>query len=156
MIMSDCDKANRKRVVSKRRCCRPRHMNEPLLPFAVYTIRHSSELDASFVAGGMGQFTEHKKWTSGLGLFEEAKRVSEHLPIIFAGAECIDGLLYWAVVTELNSSDDSTTYSFAGLRRLQSKPPLRSLRLRSTGAPLSDNYIRPYAIVHTPDSVRTV
>lgn len=135
----------------RRRIVQP---NRPLSEFAVYTIRLSSDLDAVFKTGGAGQFTEHRKWTTALRLFDQAKQMRRTLPVIFAGGECIDGLLYWAIITALKASDSSTTYSFAGLRRLDSKPPLSSLRLRVTGDPLSDNFIRPYAIVHTPAYVR--
>src|SRR4051812_37292811 len=116
-------------------------MKKPLSKFAVYTIRRSSDLAAIFAAGGKGQFTENKKWTNALGLFDAAKQTSRHLPIIFAGGERIDGLLYWAVVTHLSAADGSTTYSFTRLRRLRSKPPLSSLKLKSTSKPLSNDFI---------------
>jgi hypothetical protein len=78
------------------------------------------------------------------------------LPVIFAAAETIDGLIYWAIVTDIHIDDRgpfdaSTTMTFIGMRPLPNKPPLSALRLRSTGQPLSDSYIRPYAICHTPD-----
>lgn len=130
------------------------HMTTQLSPFTIYTIRRSSDLDAICASGGSGQFTERKKWTSALGLFDEAKRTGTQLPVVFAAGECVDGLIYWAVVTELSADAQSTTYSFAELRALDANPPLSSLRLRSTGAPLSDSFIRPYAIVHTPDYIR--
>ena len=129
-------------------------MDTDLSPFTIYTIRRSGDLDDLATKGGTGHFTERKKWTSALGLFEQAKRTSTRLPVIFAAGECIDGLIYWAVITELSADAQTTTYSFTELRPLDSKPPLSSLRLRSTGAPLSDSFIRPYAIVHTPDYIR--
>jgi hypothetical protein len=125
-----------------------------LLDFAIYTIRRSSDLRELAARQGKGKFTEKKKWATGLRLFEQAKQRGEHLPIIFAGGERIDGLLYWAIVTDLQSSGESTSYSFANLRRLRSKPSLSSLTLKSTSKPLSNDFIRPYAIVHTPSYIR--
>jgi hypothetical protein len=129
-------------------------MKTQLSQFTIYTIRRSHDLKAICASGGSGQFTERKRWTSALDLFDESKRAGTQLPVVFAAGECVEGLIYWAVITELSADAQGTTYRFAGLRALKAKPRLSSLRLRSTGAPLSDSFIRPYAIVHTPDYIR--
>ena len=131
-------------------------MNNSISPFSIYTIRHSRQLAEIFASGGTGQHTEKKRWTSAQGILDAAKRSGQRLPVIFAAAETIDGLLYSAIVTDLHIEDRgpfdaSTTITFTDMKRIAGKPPLSSLRLKSSGQPLSDSYIRPYAICHTPD-----
>jgi hypothetical protein len=130
-------------------------MSEQSMQFAVYTIRRSQELDNAFAKGGGGRFTERKRWVAALGLFEEAKRNGSQLPIIFADAgDTCDGLLYYGFVRELSADDSTTTCHFEGLCRVAAGTQKHSLRLRSTGKPLSDDFIKPYAIVHTPGYIR--
>jgi len=131
-------------------------MNSQLSDFAIYTIRNSRELEKAHKSGGKCQFTEKKKWVEGLGLLEQAKRSDRQLPIIFAAAETItsSGLIYWALITDLKTSENSTTVSFENLQPFDSQRQLSSLKLKRTGKPLSDNFIRPLAYVHTPSFIR--
>jgi hypothetical protein len=71
-------------------------MNDSLSPFCVYTIRHSRDLSKIMIAGGSGQHTEKKRWTSAQGLLDAARKSGRRLPVIFAAGENIDGLIYWA------------------------------------------------------------
>jgi VRR-NUC domain. len=127
-------------------------MNHQLSDFTIHTTRDSRELDRIYKSGGKGQFTEKRKWVEGLSLFEQAKRTGANLPIIFAAAETTtsSGLIYWAQTTDLNASENSTTVSFTDLQPITSHPPLNSLKLKSTGEPLSNDFIRSLAYVHTP------
>ena len=130
-------------------------MNNRLSQFTVYTIRKSQDLDYIYVKGGKGRFTERKKWVTALGLFEQAKKGGVRLPIIFADAgNTFDGLIYYAFITDLSADESTTTCSFEGLRPIDPRRPRRSLRLRSTGEPLSNRFIRPLAYVHTPNYIR--
>jgi hypothetical protein len=133
-----------------------KHMNHQLFNYAIYTIRDSKELDRIYKHGCNGQFTEKRKWKEGLSLFEQAKQSDARLPIIFAAAETTisGGLIYWALITDLNATENSTTYIFAELRPINSNPPLSSLRLKSTGKSLSDDFIKPLAYVHTPSFLK--
>ncbi len=130
----------------------PDGMSQPFSPFCIYTIRHQRDLDEVHRSGGNGQFTENTTWTTGNRLFQEAKKKGQRMPVIFASADTTDRLIYSAMLKDvkLNELDSTTTYEFADLQRITSQHPLSSLRLRSTNRPLSDNYIRPYAICHTP------
>ena len=130
-----------------------KYMNDKLSEFSIYTIRDSRELERIYKDTGKGQFTEKRKWVEGLNLFEQSKRTNTKLPIIFAAAETTvsSGLIYWALITDLSLSEDSTVVSFANLQPITSHLPLSSLKLKSTGALLSDNFIRPLAYVHTPN-----
>lgn len=132
-------------------------MNRLVSEFSVYTVRESKKLDAISERGGSGQFTERKRWVTGLALLEQAKRHGLKMPIIFADAgDTRDGLLYYGFLRELipDAKTKTTTYSFEGLRRIAPNTPKHSLKLRSTKKPLSDAFIRPYAVVQTPDYIR--
>lgn len=131
-------------------------MNQQLSDFSIYTICDSRKLERFHKSGGKGQFTEKRKWVEGLGLLEQAKRSGTQLPIIFAAAEITTsgGLIYWALITDLNTSENSTTVSFTNLQPFESQRQLSSLKLKRTGKPLSDNFIRPLAYVQTPSFIR--
>lgn len=72
------------------------------------------------------------------------------MPLIFSSAEAATGLIYWALVVEIDVDDGTTTCRYSELRPIEPPGPLPALRLRSSGLSMSDNYIRPYAICHTP------
>jgi hypothetical protein len=131
-------------------------MSQPISPFCIYTIRHHQDLDEAFRSGGNGQFMENTMWNTGQRLFLEAKKYGQRMPVIFASADITDRLIYYAMLkdVEINESDSTTTYEFTGLHQIVSHLPLSSLTLRSTNRPLSDNYIRPYAICLTPSFVK--
>ena len=73
------------------------------------------------------------------------------MPLILADAADYSPLLYWAVVDEIVYDEESgvTTCSYHSMQPIKGERPLSSLVLR-TGKPLSDEYIRPYAICRTP------
>ena len=130
-------------------------------PFSIYTIRHSRDLAADHKRGGSGEFTERKRWTSALGFLDRARKIGQRLPVIFAAGETIDGIIYFAYIDDLYVSpldehgNGTTTIRFSELQPLRPKRPLSSLRLKSSGQPLSEDFIRPYAICHTPDFLPT-
>ncbi len=130
-------------------------MSRNLSPCCVYTIRHPQDLDEAYRGGGSGGFTENKVWKTGQRLFLEAKRDGQRMPVIFASADVTTALLYHAVLSDLvlDEEDSTTSYRFTHLERVEGNLPLSSLRLRSTNRPLSDDYIRPYAICYTPSFI---
>lgn len=131
-------------------------MSQTLSPFCVYTIRHQHDLDEAYRDGGSGEFAEKKVWRTGHRLFLEAQRNGQRMPVIFASADVTDKLRYHALLSnmELDETNYTTTYEFTDLAPVKGDLPLSTLRLRSTNRPLSDNYIRPYAICHTPSFIR--
>jgi hypothetical protein len=131
-------------------------MSQGLSPFCVYTIRHRQDLDEAYRAGGSGGFTENRGWKTGHQLFVEATRNGQRMPVVFASADVTDKLLYYAVLSDLvlDEVNSTTSYEFTDLVPVEGDLPLSTLRLRSTNRPLSDDYIRPYAICHTPPFVR--
>ena len=130
-------------------------MGHNLSPFCVYTIRHQQDLDEAYRGSGSGRFTENKGWKTGHRLFLEAQRNGQRMPVVFASADVTDKLRYHALLTsmELDETNYTTTYEFTHLEPVTGDLPLSTLRLRSTNRPLSDNYIRPYAICHTPSFI---
>jgi hypothetical protein len=77
------------------------------------------------------------------------------MSVIFASADITDRLIYYAMLKdiEINEANSTTVYEFIGLQQIMSQLPLSALKLRSTNRPLSDYYIRPYAICHTPSFI---
>ena len=130
-------------------------MSQPLSPFCIYTIRQQHDLDKAYRTGGSSGFTENKVWTTGQRLFLEAKKHGQRMLVIFASADVTDKLLYYAVLSNLviDEASSTTSYQFNHLEPVKGDLPLSSLRLRSTNRPLSDDYIRPYAICHTPSFI---
>ena len=129
-------------------------MNTTLAPYCIYTIVHVDELQHVHVAGGAGSFTENKKWVGGARLFHAATTAGQRLPVVFADAATTDGLIYYALLTDVAILGDSvrgpTRYSFEALTPIHPPVP-KSTLIKITGSePLDDNYIRPYVLCHTP------
>ena len=125
--------------------------------FCVYTIVRTQKLDDVYNRGGSGGFTENKVWAFGSKLVIDAKKKGMRVPIIFGAAEddSPKGLIYHAVLesVETDSSASTTEYKFSGLKPIDGIVPLSSLKLKSKNQPLSNDYIRPYAICYTPSFI---
>ena len=132
-------------------------MSDELSPFCVYTIVHVSELERVHAGGGAGSFTENKKWVGAARLLSEAAAAGQRLAVVFADAATTAGLIYYARLTEVAILGDSvrgpTRYSFEGLTPIRPSLPKGALIKITNGEPLDDNYIRPYVLCHTPDSL---
>lgn len=115
----------------------------------VYTMRHSEDLEAALVAGGSAAWDENRAWKSGRALVDGAAS-DERVPIIFSAAERDSGLIFYAQLESVELGDVGTRYAVHGLQRLPDVRPLSSLTVVSSGDPLPDSYIRPYAICWTP------
>ena len=79
-------------------------------------------------------------------ILDEAKLRGEAVAVVFAAAEKTDKLVAWALLEDIHITEDGTEYTFKNLKRFQN--PLRAktdLRKRN-GEPLSQNFIRPYAL----------
>jgi len=129
--------------------------SSPYYPFCIYTIRHTQELTAVYQGGGAGTFTEKKKWKSGLELLLAARQAGQKLLVVFAPAEAVTGLIYYAILKDIQFREDGvaafTDYNFTELTPILPSPLINSLVLMESGRPLSENFIRPYAICHTPE-----
>ncbi len=129
-----------------------KRMTQPLSPFCVYTIRDEQLLDEVYRRSGNGEFKENTAWKTGRRLFLEAKENGMRMPVIFAPAGVGDRLLYYATLSDVEVDDTNytTRYRFTRLTPIDGDYPLSSLTQRSTNRSLSDDFIRPYAICHTP------
>jgi len=95
--------------------------------------------------------TEKKRWVDGRKRFAEASAKNEDLPLIFARYAELD---FWAVASEITLQPTMTKYRFVDLRALPKGRFRRSdLVVDKTGKRLSDNFIRSYAIVRTPQFI---
>lgn len=124
--------------------------------YCVYTILHRQRLDDIFQADGTGEAEEKKAWREGQRLFLEARKDGEQMPVLFNAADVGGGLIYYAFLkdVEVDEGEPSTKYAFTQLTKLENNPQLSSLKLKSSNRPLSNDYIRPYAVCYTPSFVR--
>ena len=124
--------------------------------YCISTMRKTDNLKFILRSGKSGKFSERKKWKTGYSLFLQAKENNVKMPILFSAAEEDSGIIYFAFIESVNIQENETnvpetTYFFYNLTEIKDAKPLRSLILRSTGKPLSDKYIRPYAVCFTPE-----
>jgi len=115
----------------------------------VYTMRHSDDLEAAYGSGGKARWHENRGWKTGRKLLE-TRSPDESVPVIFSAAERDSALIFYARLGAVEVDESGTTYQISGLRRLEEARPLSSLIVVSSGTPLPDSYIRPYAICRTP------
>jgi hypothetical protein len=125
-------------------------MNESLFPSCIYTIRRSEALADVIAAGGSGEFIERSQWAAGLLFLQEARQNQQRVAVLFAPAESIVGVTHWALIDDIDLMPKGTKIRFSSLQRLPRKHRLSSLKKRSNGTPLSNNYIRPYVPCETP------
>jgi hypothetical protein len=130
-------------------------MSENLSRFCIYTILHTETLNKIFRDGGDGKAKENTKWKEGQRLFLEAQKNDLQMPIVFAAADVEGGLLYSAILmdVQVDEEESSTTYKFTRMKPLADKPSRSLLILKSSSKALSEDYIRPYAICYTPSFI---
>ena len=121
-----------------------------LTDLCVYTIKHSDDLRASCAKGGADTYVERKKWSKAKDLLRKAQEEGKCLPIVFAPAEATRNLLAWATLEKIEIVDDTTRFSFTGLKLFARRPLKTTLRKADDGSPIAEWYVRPYAICRTP------
>ena len=128
---------------------------QDISPFCIYTMLHKQKLDEIFVNGGAGEATEKKLWKQGQRLLLEEQKDESDMLVFFSAADIASGLIYFAFLKSVEVDEEltRTKYKFSELTKLEESLPLSSLKLKSTGEPLSDSYIRPYAICYTPSFI---
>ena len=124
-----------------------------LAPVSVYTMLHSEKLATQYESGGPHRLSEGRRWVTAERLWADARRDELQTPVIFSAADVDSGLIYWGLVELIDLDRDGTTCTYRSLRSIAPAKPLSTLRLRSTGRPMSVANIRPYAICHTPSFV---
>lgn len=118
--------------------------------FCIYTIVESRKLDEIHKNGGTAKLPEGKPWTNAKQLLAQARRDGLWMPVIFAAAENTENLIYYAEITKIALRHSATTYFFTNLTPIDGSFPKTLLTLKSTGKRIHQNFIKPYAICHTP------
>lgn len=127
-----------------------------LSAYCIHTFRHSEDLRRQAASGGQHMLRERKAWVTGRGLWTKAEGSGEQMALLFSAADVGMGIIYWAVIDAI-TIDDKTRVTECRYSQLQPVTPARklsTLQLRSSGRPVSDDLIRPYAICHTPTFLR--
>lgn len=129
--------------------------NSAVFPKCVYTILHTKRLDDLYQQGGAIKLTEKKKWATAASLFQFAKRNNQSFYVIYAPAEATWELIYFAKIKNIEiTADGKTKYEIENLTpTTQPRPIKTNLILASTGQPINEQFIRPYAICKTPEFI---
>ena len=118
---------------------------------AVYTtILPKTVFDASRGEAPSGVLREGKRWVSGLHRYQKAQKEKLAYPVLFSDSRRCANLVFWATIVELKVSDVETTYRFKGLKGLRDCFT-QDLVLCSEKRNIAPHFIRPYALVMTPD-----
>jgi len=125
----------------------------PLADYSVYAIKSRPDIDRAIANGGKGTFIENKRWIAVERLFRTAQREQTPMLVLLGYAEDTDGVRYWATLTDVTVDGDRTVYKFDNLTKILPKRSLSFLTLKSTGKPLSNEFIRSYAICQTPSFI---
>jgi hypothetical protein len=118
---------------------------------AVYTTSlPQTVFDASRGEAPSDELREGKRWVSGLNRFQKAQKEKVAYPVLFSDSRRCANLVFWATIVELKVSDVETTYRFKDLKGLRDCFT-QDLVLCSEKRNIAPNFIRPYALVMTPD-----
>ena len=127
--------------------------SKPVFPQCVYTILHSNRLKSLFRQGGSAELTEKKKWATAASLFLSATQNNEAFYVLYAPAEAIWELIYFAKIKSIKTTPEGETiYEIENLTPIPKPRPNKTMLIvSSTGKPMNENFIRPYAICRTPE-----
>jgi hypothetical protein len=121
-------------------------------PFSIYTIMHHDTLKRIAEIGRDALLYEKKRWVTGHQLFVKARKQGQEMAVLYADASHCSKLLYWGRLTRVDVDVDGTGYTVADLTPL-SRRKTQHLVLRSSNQHIAEEFIRPYAIVHTPSFI---
>jgi len=102
----------------------------------------------------MGNLSEGKSWKTAYSLWQQSESTGHRFPIIFSDATDCSRLLYWGVVENLLIDEVGTMFEFSELRPIRGNRTTQELILVNSGKQIAPNFIRPYAIVRTPDFLK--
>ncbi len=104
-----------------------------------------------FALKGRGAFVENRAWKSGSELLEKARAAGVAMPVILSDAAFNSAPLpLWGMLRKLDLDGERTTVRLVDIQRVRGNHVRQDLTLKNTGKLIKDNYIRPYAICHTP------
>ncbi len=119
----------------------------------VYTIVNLDVIDRAIQReDASGFFIEKKRWAGAEKFWRQALAEGKQLLLLLADASYIDGVIAIAIIDEIELlKEGGSKISFYFPQYLTEFQALSKLRLLSSEQPLSDGYIRPYALCVTPD-----
>lgn len=120
---------------------------------AIYTMKAKKDLRKAFESKEEATFVEKRRWITGYNEFKKAVKDKISMLIFFSYAEEQSGVVYMGRLTKIEIDDETTRYSFVMLKSFNNPKDLSALILNNGNKPLSDNYIRPYAIVKLPNDI---
>lgn len=124
----------------------------------VYTILHTKTLDEMYQRGTSHELLEKKKWATAYKLFAKAQQQKEKMLVVYARAEEIMELIYYATIKDIQiTPEDTTRYFIEGLTPFKEPLPIKTqLIVDSKGQPMDEWFIRPYAICRTPEFLMNI
>lgn len=120
---------------------------------SIYTIAHNDTLDEFIKSGKKFRHEEKKLWVTGKKWFDEAGWAKKRVAVIFADATECSKLMCWGLIEKLDISERRTVCIVDKLRRTPRGLKTQKLHLVSTGKRINEGFIRPYALVQTPEFV---
>jgi hypothetical protein len=125
-------------------------MPRDLFKFCISTIIERRRLE-EFALKGRANFAEGRAWKTGKLLFEQSRKAGASLPVILSDAAYnSEDLLLWGILQKLEIDGERTAIHLNDIKRVRGNHGRQDLKLKSTGKPIRPNFIRPYAICHTP------
>jgi hypothetical protein len=122
---------------------------------SIYTMKNHIQLEKAYIENKQYAFCEDQVWRTGLNEFEKSKKKCKEMLIFFSVAEENSGILYVGKLINifLDEENKQTRYYFQMLFKLENPKPLSTLILLKTNKSLSNDYIRPYAVVKLPREI---
>lgn len=128
-------------------------MTQSLSKQCIYTIVNAKALEKAAAHGRATSFSEKKQWVTGYTLLQKAAAANASMPVLFADAVDCSRLLYWGLLTKVQVQDTGTKFYVDRVRKLKGRHTPQELLLLSSGKHIAENFIRPYAICHTPSFI---
>ena len=124
-------------------------------PVCIYTIKNMELLKKAYAFKDSTAFNEKTVWRTGHRELLKARKECRDMLILFGAAEEERGIIYAGVLEniEIDEISSSTKYKFSMRYEFSNPKPLSKLILLSSDKPMSDDYIRPYAVVKLPEEL---
>jgi hypothetical protein len=126
-------------------------VTQGLFKFCVSTIIDEDRI-RKFLSDGYGAFAENKAWKTARVLFLESLEIGTRMPLILSdAAHNTERLRCWGMLQQLELDGERTLIKFDNVKKIRGNRQRQELVLRSSGTRIAANFIRPYAICHTPE-----
>ncbi len=126
-------------------------MAHSLAETCVYTILHPDKLAEAARLRGPSTFVVGQRMVAAATMFEEARAANRDVAVLFGDATQCSRLVYWGRLTAIDVGESDTHYTVFPVCSVGRTHSTQELVLASTGERIAERFIRPYAIVRTPD-----